>query len=724
MKTTMLGFVLAMSALAAYAGQPHVTRVPMTYTIGYKNHLNEAKADTEKILEAPPDIFHTGNREIPFNARIGPMEGEAYGLIPPDQVREKIQRIQEFTRHVRSSGVRWIIPYICNQTVFGDAEKRIGFWEFYDHWDEYSEFGLPPKPARDPIEWMQRCSNGELHTTYPFHFPMAEPGFRYQPCPNSPDWREFLKFMVRSIVRCGYNGVFVDNCILHSYDVYSQQDFDIYLKEQYGDRLKELFGTDDLSKLNLVDPQTGSSTEGYGKTGVIGSSKWTPQLALLWAETQRFWVWSVCRQLRELKETGKQESGQDFLIIPNYGTTQRVGAIDGRRQDAKDLKRYAEVSDVIMLEEGGDVGQVATGLTADYHLQYKMGLAYGAPVAVLPYTRFDPVTFEMCMAEALAGAGAAFIEMETGFPDLRARYQQFVRENLDVFDGSVSTAPIAVVFDYEQLFFENRTHLDYLYVMGRFLADRGYLFDLVTPEDSERLTQYDLVVVPNVKYVSEDVHQRITAIPSESLIIIGEYATHDEFARPKHRRLPHGTHVPTPDPLLPPRGISRDSMIQLAFRSSDLLKEGRNLGENALMHRTDQVMHVSRNDGRCRFDAIVEQAGKGRPMTVFVDDNVRPLKVNTYLKKDGTEQFAHLVNYQVPLADSSGKALETRTLQPIPNTTLQFPIRQGAAVDKVTLCSPNRSAPVELKYELVDSAILITIPEIGPYEILRIRWKS
>ncbi|HQP98258.1 MAG TPA: hypothetical protein PLY86_07380, partial [bacterium] len=360
----------------------------------------------------------------------------------------------------------------------------------------------------------------------------------------------------------------------------------------------------------------------------------------------------------------------------------------------------------------------------DYHLQYKMGLAYGAPVAVLPYTRFDPVTFEMCMAEALAGAGAAFIEMETGFPDLRARYQQFVRENLDVFDGSVSTAPIAVVFDYEQLFFENRTHLDYLYVMGRFLADRGYLFDLVTPEDSERLTQYDLVVVPNVKYVSEDVHQRITAIPSESLIIIGEYATHDEFARPKHRRLPHGTHVPTPDPLLPPRGISRDSMIQLAFRSSDLLKEGRNLGENALMHRTDQVMHVSRNDGRCRFDAIVEQAGKGRPMTVFVDDNVRPLKVNTYLKKDGTEQFAHLVNYQVPLADSSGKALETRTLQPIPNTTLQFPIRQGAAVDKVTLCSPNRSAPVELNYEVVDSAILVTISEIGPYEILRIHWKS
>ncbi len=48
--------------------------------------------------------------------------------------------------NLHAAGVHHVMPYICSVTIGGHHVRRTGFWEFYDHWDEYLEFGLPPRP--------------------------------------------------------------------------------------------------------------------------------------------------------------------------------------------------------------------------------------------------------------------------------------------------------------------------------------------------------------------------------------------------------------------------------------------------------------------------------------------------------------------------------------------------------------------------------------------------
>ncbi len=714
------------------AHEPYRTHPPRTYVIGYSNHFIEGATSLEQALADSPDILHTGVWEVPFNSQTGPMKGisgeEKYTLLTPAEVKQKIEHIQAFTQRIKAAGVSWAIPYICNQTMFGDAEKRLGFWDFYDHWEDYREFGLPPKPARDPLQWNQRNSDGTLHTTYPFEAEYAKPGFRYQPSPPVPEWNEYLKFCVRMNARCGYNGIFVDNCILHSYDRDCEEQFDTYLKNRYGERLRRVFGSDDLAELNLIDPQQGESGEGYGKKGLIGSENWTPEKALLWAETQRFWATAVAEQIRGLKQAGQEETGGEFIIIPNYGTLSRIAGVDGRRRDAKDILRYAAVSDWVMLEEELDCGLLAKNLTLDYHLAYKMGMAYGARWAMLPYTTHNRATYELIFAEMLAGGGGAFVETEPGIGEVRNRYAHFIREHPEAWEDCLSYAEIAVVFDYEQLFFENLEHLRQVFELARFLGDRGYLFDLVAPENASRLSQYKFVFIPNLLYVSESLHNILSTIPPEQRLVIGEYAIYDETAQPAQRELKSIVTVSGIRELLKPRigerGVPRDAMLQMAFSASKWLADPGMVSRLELMFQYDRITGVSRNEGYFLYDWLFERAvgeGRNRKTTgVFGYGRATGMKANAYLREDGREFYLHLVNYNLPLVDDNGKAIQNRSISNQKNLPVYLPMMEGKNGGRVVQYSPFRERPVELTIQNRDRIPCLILPDVGTYELIRI----
>ena len=126
-----------------------------------------------------------------------------------------------------------MIPYICNQTMAGDPEKRAGFWKFYDSWDDYRGFGLPPRPATDPIEWLQRDPDGNIHYNYRWAHQAFRPERRFAPCPNNEHWSAWLEFVVDQMAQCGYDGVFVDNNILHCYCSYCRREFRRFLGSRY-----------------------------------------------------------------------------------------------------------------------------------------------------------------------------------------------------------------------------------------------------------------------------------------------------------------------------------------------------------------------------------------------------------------------------------------------------------------------------------------------------------
>jgi hypothetical protein len=128
---------------------------------------------------------------------------------------------------------------------FGLPGKRTGFFNFYDHWDDYREFGLGPKPPADPSLWSQVRRPDQLGG--------GPPGIlHYEPCINHPAWTEVLGLVVRELATVGYDGMFFDVNTQYCYCPHCQEKFDIYLLHKYGIAgLKKTFGTSDHRQLNI-----------------------------------------------------------------------------------------------------------------------------------------------------------------------------------------------------------------------------------------------------------------------------------------------------------------------------------------------------------------------------------------------------------------------------------------------------------------------------------------
>lgn len=146
-------FLLALGACACLAGEWKTT-VPLTYNIDYgPDHIGSERY-LKTIGEAPPDLLHVGE-DIPFSSTFGTkrdyagVKADLFKLLTVEEVRAKIAELQNYTTSLHKAGVKWVIPYICNELAFGDHVRRAGFFEFFDHWDRYAEFGYPPKPAAD-----------------------------------------------------------------------------------------------------------------------------------------------------------------------------------------------------------------------------------------------------------------------------------------------------------------------------------------------------------------------------------------------------------------------------------------------------------------------------------------------------------------------------------------------------------------------------------------------
>jgi hypothetical protein len=251
------------SVAAARRGQllpavrPH-TSLPATYVIDYRsNHLSDP-GFIPWVAKTPPSLLHLGH-DCPFTAHWGPRaiplpvpDISQYRLLTPQETSDRILAIKAMVRELHGAGVEIVFPYINSQQMGGDIEKRLGFWEFYDHWDEYRSFGLPPRPAADPAEWLQRDPSGRILFNNPAAYPGYAPQFFYSPCPNNEYWRVWLRFVVGSIAQSGFDGVFVDDNIIHCYCGYCREGFKHYLRSRYTPReLRSGFGTSEADKIEL-----------------------------------------------------------------------------------------------------------------------------------------------------------------------------------------------------------------------------------------------------------------------------------------------------------------------------------------------------------------------------------------------------------------------------------------------------------------------------------------
>jgi hypothetical protein len=549
-----------------------LTRVPFTYVIDYRPGQLGDEELIRRIREASPTLYHTGFGPTLFSSTWGGgahVEPDAMKLHSPDELRARTGMIKQFNDALHAAGVTLVIPYLCNQSLFGDHELRTGFWEFYDRWDEYAEFDIGAKPPADPVEWLQREPSGSIHYNYPRHLIHSDerPYYRYAPCPNNEHWRQFCAATARAAARCGYDGLFIDNNILHCYCSSCQGGFKKYLQRKYSpEQLADRFGTADVSALSLstagdvimwarsypsfvefledkfqggerknafwtTDALTNIDIDGAGggflvgqaeefiRTHVLGDKKIynfeelrnaNPSLRdrhakLLWAETKRFWADSIGEMLSMIETAGK-EVNPDFFTLPNWGSMVRVRGTAGRSEDAHDMRRWLPAGWIQMYEEDATPGTVLPGLTFDYVLQYKFALANGIQAAVLPYTLTSPDIFDLAHAEASASGGGVYIQPGLAYPQVRKKYREVFEGHPELFSDYVSYAQVAVAYWFDQLHMNNVNHFRVVNKIARYLTDQQIPFDFLTEHDwnLDSLLQYKVLVVPEITYMSDE----------------------------------------------------------------------------------------------------------------------------------------------------------------------------------------------------------------------------
>ncbi len=548
-----------------------VTETPFTYIIDYYTNQHRDKEFWKHFESTAPDLFHPPSDlryMTGFGASGNPME---------DDVDVYFKEMRAYLDYMRGKGVKWITPYLCNQTIIGNDVKRTGAWAAYDRWDELQGLGLGPKPP-DPLQWMQREPSGNFHYNYKrkcmYERGQPEDVLRYAPCPNNPHWRRFCNNEARLGAEVGFNGFFIDNCIIHCYCEHCEARFQEYLKRNYSPQeFKQAFGTEEYSKIRLYKegdirlwarsspkfipwleakytPEerrthfdtTGSlkpvNVDNAGGGMLIGESHAfvrdhllppgtqptfenvrlaNPALQtrigrLRWAETLMFWGDSIGDMLSEMGEAGRKVD-PDFFLMPNWGTMQRVNAAVGRAEDGHDMKRWKRGGSWQMYEEANATGKIAPGVILEYDMELRFAFAGGIRAMNLPYKLTGKDVNDVAQAEMAASGGSVLVDT-FGNSDIQNSYQNFFRKNAELYEGYRSKAKVALAYFFDQNYYLNVEHFRHVHALSRYLADQQIPFDIVVEEDLQSgaaLNRYQVLVLPNVTHLSDPETTALTA---------------------------------------------------------------------------------------------------------------------------------------------------------------------------------------------------------------------
>ncbi len=229
MALAALPTLLALAGAAEPGPMIPTTTPPIVYTINYSGDYFTEPDYIERFRASPPDLLHVG-KAVPISHHWGPtrlyqgenqytggpghtLSWENIALLSPEQLTQRIATIRRTLERCHAVGIREIVPYISYHTLAGDHEKRLGFWAFYDRWEDYSEWA-GPKPPRDPFDWLVvdakgRFVGGSCGGYSPDYY---APLHRYRACINHPDWARWHRRLIEMVAEVGYDGCFVDNC--------------------------------------------------------------------------------------------------------------------------------------------------------------------------------------------------------------------------------------------------------------------------------------------------------------------------------------------------------------------------------------------------------------------------------------------------------------------------------------------------------------------------------
>ncbi len=697
----------------AMAQERQLSSPPFTYILDYgPKHINLPEY-IETIAKSPPTLLHLG-KDVPFTHNWGPIqalggENQAYGKmrpyakedyirrLSPEEVRQRIADLSKLVSDLHKAGVKWVTPYICSMTIGGRPDPRAGFWEFYDHWDEYKEFGLGERPKSDPIQWMQLAPDGKLQFFYRFEgpfYPPYEPNIRYAACHNNADWRRWIEKVTENAARCGFDGVFVDNAGSHRcYCAICKEKWRSWISGRYSEaERKELFGN--------ADP---------------GLSDGTPRIrgaqqGLLWAETKRFWNACIVEHHDAIRKAGEKILGRPFIVFPN----------GGEQRPEQILQAFPE-TDLIMFERsvgpyGTHPGMVLWRIIEDIGVkkyndnvfEYKFVQCLRRKVRPIMLTRPGwqvPKKTEMMLemnanaavlgnaeAAAFGGGGAFLVRMNPECMQAQKKCREFFEKNARLFEGLDTYAQVGLAVFPEQGYFGGKEHIGEVRKATQHLLDGHVLFDYVIEEQFtlENLRKYDAVVMPRIVYLSDRRADALKKYAQEGgrVVVIAAAGESDEKGRKRER--------PALDEMVERKAEGKEYAIKRVGAGATAFAEGLAPQGKRLADWIESVAERKLS---------VVRSPEGPAMA--------KVRANAFAEPGKNRYIIHFVNYNVPLGV---EAPEPEALGPI-EVAVRLPAGGGPMK---AVCHDPESEAAALPLQREGDAVRFTLPPLRIYKIVEL----
>ncbi len=702
----MLGRWWWILAAVSVAAAQWKSAAPIIYNIDYQDGHVGSAAYLKTIADAPPDLLHVGE-DVVFSSVFGTKDGYAgveaakAKVLSPEEVEAKFREVSDYVDSLHRAGVRWVIPYLNNQLIFAEPATRGGFLAFFDRWEQFQRFGFGPRPETDILAARRFIPFEKLR--YPKQDQPYYPNRDLALCSNHPVWLRFLRAVAANTARSGYDGAFVDVMTLRDYCESCERKFRAWVERRFppAERVRR------YGAALGAEPRLGHPGEGA-----------------LWADSQAFWSAGNAELLRALREEGARTK-PGFFVIPNLGPFAHADGVIKRATQGMDPGAWAPESAMILFEEMQRPGRLRGDFFIDNVLAYKLAFAVGTRAGMLLYLAQEAAGIELAMAEAGAGGGGALIQGYYRAPEARRKHRAFFEKERDLFEGYTPLSPVAVLFDYAQLYWGNRTHLQALYRLSEHLARRHVPFDLVTPAQvaTGRLKPYRAVLTPAAAYLADGCVRALQAFAAGGglWVDVGASGRFDDAGIPRREPVLRGRTAawPSLDHLL---AYPSFALYLLTEEQANELKEIDALTQAALRGEFGAPAQRPVAD----LVRVLEEALQ-RKLSPLPESKDEALRVHLWRREEpgGETLTAHLVNYDCPIPlqasfrksgfDLGGPAADYAP-RPRNNLRVRVPVPRGR-VTRVQLASPDADGRQDLPFEPAAGAVEFTVPALRIYQI-------
>jgi len=692
------------------------TELPFSYLIDYTaGHIgNESYYET--VSKSPPGLLHLG-QDVPFSPDLGLILGngvhgtpmgvvDAYKTyVRPSKAKNQIEKVKSHVKRIHDMGVDKVIVYFCNSRLTGNHQERTGFWSFYDHWDEFADYGFGPKPPEDPIHWMTqgRRTSGDVgyfsRVLGIYERSQTDPHrafYTYWPCANHPHWRQLTKAVIQWIARCGYDGVFLDVNDHHCYCSHCQAKFADSMRQRYSDEeLLSRFGLQDPSLIFMVERPLPPYSQPFQMT-----EEWEEQRAALRDETLGF-LSECSRDFHLFCLAAGREIRDDFFFVANIGPMLHQGAVS-RVQGGQDVTRWSSQSLCTLIEETQHPGKI-NDVIVDNVLAFSICKAAGQRAAVLSGAAQSKDAIALSMAEA-AVHGGLMIQGGYDFPEIRKRFDTFWKEHGKLLANKVSWAKVCVLYHSDELFRDNREHLRQIRQIVEHLSDHHVPFEMMMLKEIslDALSRFQAVILPSVKQAS-----------SEQIEILTQYGRNKGYLLPIGCAQfgPTGQEDPYIHPFTSLSELLKDKdlyFFDLSERECnrfDLLwhriQEAESKGRRLASQPPGRLMKMI--DEACGFPAnLAPYAPAHLRVKVYVDSVASP-----------SQFFVHLLNYDV----GRKKDGATISARPLRQLEMRLPGGEEPYPSSATLFSPGDDSET-LAIRRLEDGLHVTVPFVRIWSVV------